>query len=570
MAIQKGNLEGAKIHAENSIRQKNQALNYRRMSARIDAVAARVQTALTTKQVTSSMAGVVKSMESAMKSMNLEKVSQLMDRFETQFENLDVQSQVMENTMCNSSTLTTPQNQVDSLMQEVADEAGLELNMDLPSAQASAIGTPSQQASAEQDELSSRLAKLRQMGITLINKDDKMTDLKKVVCDTVEENKEKLAELSDDLWKNPELKFKEYRSHDVLTSFLESHGFKVKRKYKLETGFSATFNETSDGPNVAVLCEYDALPNIGHACGHNLIAEVGVATGLGIKAALSASDKPLGKLTIIGTPAEEGGCGKQLMINDGAFEGVDYAMMAHPSQFTLSKPKFVACRGVTIKYHGKSSHASSFPWDGLNALDAAVSCYNHVSCLRQQMRPTWRVHGVITKGGEAPNVIPDETELRFMFRTPNEEELEVLQEKMTNCIKAAALGTGCEVEFVFDETYYMSLLSNNTMASLFEDNGNSIGVEFDQRPEIINKFGGSTDMGNVSHVVPSIHPKFFIGTTESNHSKPYTAAAGDPKAQPYTLSVAKALGMTAIDIYIKPDLQEKIKNDFQTDTAQTK
>lgn len=162
-AIQKGNLEGAKIHAENSIRQKNQSLNYRRMSARIDAVAARVQTALTTKQVTTSMAGVVKSMESAMKSMNLEKVSQLMDRFETQFENLDVQSQVMESTMCNSSTLTTPQNQVDSLMQEVADEAGLELNMDLPSAQASAIGTPSQQASAEQDELSSRLAKLRQM-----------------------------------------------------------------------------------------------------------------------------------------------------------------------------------------------------------------------------------------------------------------------------------------------------------------------------------------------------------------------------------------------------------------------
>ncbi|KAH9525119.1 Charged multivesicular body protein 1b [Bulinus truncatus] len=165
-AIQKGNLEGAKIHAENSIRQKNQALNYRRMSARIDAVSARVQTALTTRQVTNSMAGVVKSMEAAMKSMNLEKVSQLMDRFEQQFENLDVQSQVMENTMMNSSTLTTPQHQVDSLMQEVADEAGLELNMDLPSAQASAIGaTGSTQASAEQDDLSQRLAKLRQIGI---------------------------------------------------------------------------------------------------------------------------------------------------------------------------------------------------------------------------------------------------------------------------------------------------------------------------------------------------------------------------------------------------------------------
>lgn len=162
-AIQKGNTEGAKIHAENSIRQKNQALNYRRMSARIDAVAARVQTAVTTKQVTQSMAGVVKSMESAMKSMNLEKISQLMDRFEQQFENLDVQSQVMENTMMNSSTLTTPQHQVDDLMKEVADEAGLELNMDLPSAQTSAIGASSSQASQEQDELSQRLAKLRQM-----------------------------------------------------------------------------------------------------------------------------------------------------------------------------------------------------------------------------------------------------------------------------------------------------------------------------------------------------------------------------------------------------------------------
>lgn len=164
-AIQKGNNEGAKIHAENAIRQKNQALNFRRMSARIDAVSSRVQTAITTKKVTQSMGGVVKSMESAMKSMNLEKISQLMDRFEKEFENLDVQSQVMEGTMCNTSTLTTPQNEVDNLMLQVADEAGLELNMDLPSAQGSTIGSASQstQASQEQDELSQRLARLRQI-----------------------------------------------------------------------------------------------------------------------------------------------------------------------------------------------------------------------------------------------------------------------------------------------------------------------------------------------------------------------------------------------------------------------
>lgn len=161
-AIQKGNLEGAKIHAENSIRQKNQSLNYRRMSARIDAVASRVQTAVTMKQVTSSMAGVVRAMEAALKSMNLEKIAQLMDRFEQQFENLDVQTQVMDETMSASTTLTAPQNQVDSLMQEVADEAGLELNMDLPQAQTASVGAASQ-ASQEQEALSQRLARLRQI-----------------------------------------------------------------------------------------------------------------------------------------------------------------------------------------------------------------------------------------------------------------------------------------------------------------------------------------------------------------------------------------------------------------------
>ncbi|XP_067945715.1 charged multivesicular body protein 1B2-like [Watersipora subatra] len=158
-AIQKGNMEGAKIHAENAIRQKNQALNYRRMSARIDAVASRVQTAVTTKQVTKSMGGVVKSMESAMRSMNLEQISQLMDRFETQFENLDVQSQVMENTMMASSTLTTPQGEVDSLMAQAADEAGIELNMELPQSGTATVGASAQ--STEQDELSQRLQKLR-------------------------------------------------------------------------------------------------------------------------------------------------------------------------------------------------------------------------------------------------------------------------------------------------------------------------------------------------------------------------------------------------------------------------
>ncbi|KAL4226516.1 hypothetical protein ACF0H5_014501 [Mactra antiquata] len=270
-------------------------------------------------------------------------------------------------------------------------------------------------------------------------------------------------------------------------------------------------------------------------------------------------------LTVIGCPAEEGLCGKADLIRLGAFDGIDVAMMAHPSQTTLARPNYVSMTPLSITYYGKASHASSYPWEGLNALDAAVTCYTNISHLRQQMKPTWRVHGVIKNGGAQPNIIPEETQLEYYLRTPNNSDMMILKKKVEDCVNAAALSTGCKVNFSFGEKSYSNLISNNTLAEVFMKQADSLGVKFETDEEKKRKFGGSTDMGNVSHVVPSIHPKFYIGTNVSNHSKDFTVAAGDDKAQKYTLDIAKGLALTILQLYNDDKLLEQVKDDFKKD-----
>ncbi|XP_063403723.1 peptidase M20 domain-containing protein 2-like [Mytilus trossulus] len=391
-----------------------------------------------------------------------------------------------------------------------------------------------------------------------------MSDIKSVACTFIDENKNRLNDLSQDIWKTPELGFQEFHAHEVLTKFLEKNGFDVTRKYKIDTAFRAVYGEGK--PHIAVICEYDALPNIGHACGHNLIAEVGVATGIAIKEAMSTQNLKCGKLSVIGTPAEEGKCGKSYMIAAGVFNDVDVAMMAHPSQFTLSKPLMVAMTPVNIRFTGKASHASSFPWDGVNALDAAVTCYNNISCMRQQMKPMWRAMGIIKKGGDVPNIIPNEAELEYYLSTPTDEELNILKEKFVGCIEGAATATGCKATYKFADHFYSALMSNNRMAKLFEENASSIGVHIDNDLDVVLKYGGATDMGNVSRIVPSIHPKYYIGTKICNHNEGFTTASGDPAAQPYTLAISKALAMTALDIYTNPAVLKEIKEEFSNIT----
>ncbi|XP_032538611.1 peptidase M20 domain-containing protein 2 [Chiroxiphia lanceolata] len=400
-----------------------------------------------------------------------------------------------------------------------------------------------------------------------------LEQLKQRACESVDLNAARLGALSHDIWSRPELAYAEHQAHGTLTRFFSSGdlpgaAWAVRPRYKLGTAFRADWGTAApQGPRgplrIAFLCEYDALPGLGHACGHNLIAEVGAGAALAVKAALESLAEPAPvQITVLGTPAEEQGGGKIDLIKAGAFDGLDAVFMAHPSQENAAYLPDVAEHDVTVKYYGKASHAAAYPWEGVNALDAAVLAYNNLSVLRQQMKPTWRVHGVIKNGGVKPNIIPSYTELEFYLRAPSMKELSVLAEKVENCFKSAALATGCKVEIKGGENDYYNVLPNKSLQQIYKENGKKLGIEFISEDAILNGLSGSTDFGNVTFVVPGLHPYFYIGSDALNHTEQYTEAAGSQTAQFYALRTAKALAMTALDVIFKPGLLEEVRKDF--------
>ncbi|TSL47589.1 Peptidase M20 domain-containing protein 2 [Bagarius yarrelli] len=396
---------------------------------------------------------------------------------------------------------------------------------------------------------------------------EKLQALKKQACASIDETKDKLHQLADAIWRHPELAFEERQAHDTLVRFFtQEKGWTVDAHYKLETAFRATWGPVGGGQgeslvNVGFLCEYDALPAIGHACGHNLIAETGAAAALGLRAALESGEAwpmPI-KVTVLGTPAEEDEGGKIDLLREGAFEDLDVVFMAHPSQEDATYIPDVAEHDVVIKYHGRASHASAYPWEGVNALDAAVMAYTNVSVLRQQLKPDWRIHGIIRHGGVKPNIIPDYSELEYYLRTPSYRDLPSIKAKVEACFQAAALATGCTVELLFARNQFYEIVRNHTLEDLYEKNGKSLGMNF----ITVKNSSGSTDFGNVTHAVPGIHPYFYIGSEALNHTPEYTAASGAAEAQFYTLRTAKALAMTALDVLFSPGALDKVKQEFK-------
>ncbi|XP_076311243.1 xaa-Arg dipeptidase-like isoform X1 [Tachypleus tridentatus] len=384
----------------------------------------------------------------------------------------------------------------------------------------------------------------------------------------IETEKEKFDAISKEVWRNPELRFEERHAHNLLADALEQEGFKVQRNYILPTAFRAEYppdKSSEKQVQVALMCEYDALPSIGHACGHNLIAESSLAAGFGIKAALETDPSIIGKVIVIGTPAEEGGGGKNILQEGGAFIGIDVALMAHPSPTDHLFPPFIANKRITVDYKGKAAHASGFPWEGINALDAAVACYNSFAFLRQQIKPTNRIHAIITKGGDIEGVIPEEAQMKIVFRAANMEDMKSLQEKVIACIFAAATSTGCEVMYNIHERSYKHLLTNKELANTYKKHAEAMGVVFQDGDHKAIPFMASTDMGNVSHVVPSIHPTFSINTSAPNHSKVFTEAAGAPAAQIPTLNAAKAMALTGLEVMQSTELLNAIKRQFEED-----
>ena len=336
----------------------------------------------------------------------------------------------------------------------------------------------------------------------------------------------------------------------------------MERSYTgIQTAFRATFG--SGRPNVCVISEYDALPEIGHACGHNLIAESGVAAGLALKAALECSGAPEGRVTVMGTPAEEGGVAKGILVDRGAFDDIDLAMMAHPFSYSSLICPYLAVAEYRITFTGKAAHAAAFPWEGVNALDAAVMAYNAISVLRQQIKPTWRIHAIITNGGTKPNIIPEKAVMECFVRTPKRSELKGLMDRVRTCFEAAATATGCKVEITQPVQPQHNVMSNEVLAKQFGENWKALGVtDFLQ----LGGPSGSTDFGNVSHVVPGIHPKYIIGSGKAtNHTREFTAVANTPEAHSQTLTAAKAMAHTCIDVLTTQGMLEEVKAKFQED-----
>ncbi|CAN7999442.1 unnamed protein product, partial [Ixodes hexagonus] len=376
----------------------------------------------------------------------------------------------------------------------------------------------------------------------------------KVAEEAIDARANSLRDLGRYLWENPELGLEEVKAHDYITGYLETEGFQVTRSYILPTAFRAEYG--GPGPVVALLCEYDALPGIGHACGHNLIAEASVAAAIGVKAALdSQGPKKHGKVVVLGTPAEENGNGKQPMIEGGALKDVDAALMAHTGSRNGLRFRSIAVSKVTVVYKGRASHAGQSPWDGVNALDAAVSAYVNVSVLRQQMKPTAR-------GGASPNVIPERTVLDYSIRAPTTEDVLELKPKVEACFRAAAEASGCSVSTTVPSPMVKHLVTNEFMVQVYRKHAEALGFVFEDATSSNNEpIGASTDAGNVSHEVPLIHPSFDIGTTATNHTPAFAKAAATEAAHQATLLAAKALAWTVLDVLDDAQLLQSMKNE---------
>ncbi|XP_064457494.1 xaa-Arg dipeptidase-like [Ornithodoros turicata] len=386
---------------------------------------------------------------------------------------------------------------------------------------------------------------------------------KEMVENTVDLHAEELHQLSQFLWNNPEVAFQEVKAHNYITKFLESEGFRVTINYGLATAFRAEYKVGDGGPVIVLMCEYDALPKVGHACGHNLIAETAVGAGLAVKRVLQEDPALAGTIVVLGTPAEEGGRGKELLIRTGAFRDVDLALMAHPEDRSALRVKLSAASTVSVKFRGKPAHAAQSPWCGVNALDAAVSAYVNISLLRQQLKPTWRVHGVFIKAGSTVNVIPEESELTYSIRTQTSGELDVLRQKVEACFRSAAEATGCTVhlEGGIDSKH---VVHNEVAILAFQKHAESYGFEFiDGKSPVEVTSGAATDAGNVSQIVPCIHPVYRIETLNKNHTEEFQRAAGTTHSHLVALRISKALALTALDFLRDPDLLVRAKQEFQ-------
>jgi amidohydrolase len=384
-------------------------------------------------------------------------------------------------------------------------------------------------------------------------------DLKTTACNLIDKNAEVLISVSHEIHDHPEQNYEEVFASELLTRTANGLGVPVELgAFDCATGFSG---DVGTGPTVCIMSEYDALPDIGHGCGHNVIA----AAGLGAAIALASIAKNSGgRVRYMGTPAEEGGGGKILMARNGALSGVDLAMMVHPADADLATIDAIALQQLLVEYSGQESHAAAAPHMGRNALDAAVLGYMAVATLRQHIMPTERVHGIFLKSGEKPNIVPSEASTEWYVRSDNVSSLAALKPRVLAALESGAHACGCSVSHEWIGAAYADMVTNNTMGTMYAHNALRLGRTVTDPRNGGHRVVGSTDMGNVSHLVPSIHPMIASAPSGTSiHTKQFAQFARSPMADKAVLDGAKAMAMTAIDYWTSPERQVAVAAEFE-------
>lgn len=386
-----------------------------------------------------------------------------------------------------------------------------------------------------------------------------LSALKRRVAAEVERHRSDLIAVAEEIHRNPELGRREFAASGLLCRHLSQAGYRVMTGIAGQpTAFHASAG-TQGAPGVAFLAEYDALPELGHACGHNLIAAMALGAALGVRPIL---DDMGGRAVVVGTPDEEDAGGKIPLAAAGVFNDLTAALIVHPGSRNQVIMEALAAVGFEVRFRGRAAHAASEPYKGINALDALIHSFNGINALRQHLREDVRIHGIITKGGAAPNIVPDWTEGRFIVRAKDRGYLQEVREKVENCLKAGELATGASLEIEWQETFD-DMRSNMTLARVFRANMESLGLETcDPAP---GEGMGSTDMGNVSHVVPAVHPTIAIAGPEvPGHTREFAEAAVSKIGLEAMISGAKAMAMTAVDIWNDGRLREDLRREFDS------
>jgi len=398
--------------------------------------------------------------------------------------------------------------------------------------------------------------------------DERIDELKQLALAKVDEIASQLIEISDWMYENPELGLQERGAVERLTALLEHNGASVEREIAgLETAFRASFPSRVGEPTVAILAEYDALPEVGHGCGHNIIATAAIGAGIAVGAI--AAELP-GAAVVLGCPAEESAVpaagGKIPLIEHGYFDDVDAAIMIHPgTEDYVPLDTSLVAYGIELEFHGKPAHAAAAPHEGINALDAVIQTFNGISALRQQLKPDVRIHGVITHGGKAPNVIPPYTAARFRIRANDPVYAREVVDKVVRCAEAGALAAGARLEWRQYIKPYQNMIPNTGVAGLIAANMEAVGMRISDRQR---EGAGSTDFGNVSHVVPAAQATLRICGDECGwHSKEVAASTITPDGHAAILKGARTLALTTIDLLCRPEALHQAREEHDRTAA---